>query len=280
MALEKHSKWAIGAAVSWTLFFIILFGGVIPKTALVQEYGCTVKSFNVDPRFECSTKCPVIPDMIDVDDMMELETAMSDFEDEYYDYLGGERRRRPPTQPKKGDHKHCDEVEKETLSLYSPKLCMKARWGFEDPLCPPEYQVCYVGHELERKCHLKCPLAYNITVSLDVDHIGPVTNSRDIGTNEDKLKSYKDEYKEGRHMSCQVIRDGSNNVRWVDERMTHKQFAWWKWSLFAGTMIMSLICTVASLVYYTHFKHRAAVVRLPTTNDDAVNDLLDPRNRD
>lgn len=272
MALEKYAKWAIAAAVMWILFFVILFGGVIEKTALIKEYSCTVTGFNVDPRFDCHTKCSVIPSsasmVLDADDVLELADILEkakelemvemyeDMDKDDYEemsaYGGGRRDPRVPN-PGHGDDDrspHCDDLERDTLKWYSPKLCLKAKWGFEDPLCPAESAVCYTGHNWHRKCHLQCPLAYNITVGLDVAHIGHVEKVRDLGTDADKYKSYKEEYTVGKTMTCQVVKNGDHDVKWVDERMSHKAFAWWKWSLFLGSMLLSLFCTVASIMYY------------------------------
>lgn len=289
MALERYAKWAMLATVFWVLFLTVLFGGVIHRTAIVREYPCTVEKFHVDPRFECDTKCPLLSEdrIIDTDDNFELAATLdydewinraareesadgaydsgfatryeAEFEEmlKSYETYELDRDRRPiPPKPGNPDDRqpHCDELKENTLRWYSPKLCMNARWGFEDPLCPPDKAVCYTGHNWHRKCHLSCPLAYNVTLGLSVKHIGRVEKARDIGTDSEKYKSYKDEYVVGKEMTCQVVMDGSNDLKWIDERMSHTAIQWWKWSIFSGTLLLSIMCTVAAVLNYILYR--------------------------
>lgn len=292
MALEKYQKWTIVSAVFWPLFFVVLFAGVIPRTSIIKEYPCTVKSFSVDPRFDCRTKCPLMSAesmLIDADDVMELDQILEkarelerverwadmsgedftgenipddiyeNYRDYYYEFTEKEPRRRnpipsPSPKPDHPDHDrqpHCDDLERDTLKWYSPKLCLKAKWGLEDPLCPND-AVCYTGHNWHRKCHLQCPLAYNITVGLDVGHIGYVEKNRDLGTDADRYNSYKTEYAVGRELTCQIVEGNHKEVKWVEERLSHKALSWWKYSMVIGTISIAVFSTVASIMHYIY----------------------------
>lgn len=261
--MEKYAKWSIVAAVSWTFFFIVLFGGIIKQTSVIHEYGCTVKEFNVDPRFDCNTKCPLIES---AEDAFELESIVNEFQNDFNEFEDFDGHRREPAKPS------CDDLERDTLNWYSPKICLKAKWGFEDPLCPPEQQVCFSGNHFTRKCYLKCPLAYTVNLRMNVDHIGDVDMSRDLGINSDKYEHYKNEYAVGKRTSCQVVGRG-NDIKWVDERLSHDAFAWWKWSLFTGTMLASVIFTIMAIIAYVKLSRERQVnpVYTPIESDGTAN---------
>lgn len=249
-------KWAIVALLSWGLFFIILFAGVVPSTSLIKEYGCTITNFEVEPRFDCTTRCPIIGGK----EKRDLDSEAYEALEAYLTDKTPKRPRPPhprprPPQPPKPSEEHCDDLEKGILGDYSPNLCLNSPFGQEDPLCPPDSTPCFSGRKYTRKCRLECPLAYNITVGLDVDHIGHVDNNRDLGTDTDKYNSYKEEYVIGKRTTCQVVRDGEDNVRWVDDRMSHKAFAWWKWSMFSATVLLALASTILSVLYYMNLIH-------------------------
>jgi hypothetical protein len=241
--LEKYTKWAIAAISFWIFFFVVLFGGVIHKTSVVKEYSCTVTLFSVDPRFDCRTKCPLMSNL----ESMEIQKMLDE--------------RQP----------HCDDLTRDTVKWYSPRLCLNAKWGFEDPLCPPERAECYSGHNWYRKCYLECPLGYNITLELDVDHLGHVTKNRDLGTDSDRYNSYKEEYVVGKEMSCQVITGKDNTVRWVDERMTHEAFVWWKWTIFSGAIFAALFTSVMSVLSYIKYRNTMGSGYGPISTDDGNN---------
>ena len=278
--MRQYAQLSIAAGVSWVLFFAVLFGGVVRQTSVVREYGCTVRDFHVDPRFDCYKRCSVTdggsnvvvskaqPDdytYLSADDAIELmaEIERSDItmtEEQFIALL------ETVEDIKKGrgekDHEKypdCDELERDILDAYSPKLCLDALYGFEDPLCPPENTLCYTGNKWKRKCGLYCPLAYNITLNLDVDHMGKVDKSRDLSTDRDRYMSYKDYYEVGKRLACQVVKDptGNNDVLFVDERMSHEALQWWKWSLFSGSLLLALLTSVASVVSYVKFRNNS-----------------------
>jgi hypothetical protein len=293
--MYKHTNWTIAAFVSWVLFMVVLFGGVVKKTAFVKEFGCTVEDFSVDPRFECFKRCHItdnekninhvnnvnhindVTDVLDADDIYEI---IAKVQRESPSKLSSEKEIAAyiatlDTITKKVKSKHankdnkekeqdpeCDELEKDTLDWYSPRLCLNSKFGFEDPLCPPDEATCYTGNKWRRKCALSCPLAYNVTLDLNVDHIGHVTKSRDLGTDKDRYNSYKDEYRKGVSLTCQVVKKPGQNdddvdehdVLFIDERMSSEKVAWWKWSLFTITLLMALGCTVSALGSYVRFR--------------------------
>jgi hypothetical protein len=261
--MEKFAQWMIVALLSWGIFFIILFAGIVPSTSLIKEYGCTITDFHVVPRFECSTHCPIISKThekrsvhkhkIDPQGFEYLKDLLEMREEE----VRIQEREKKKKDPPKPSHPHCDDLEKETKNYYDANLCLNSPFGIEDPLCPADSVPCLSGRQYTRKCQLKCPLAYNVTVSLDVDHIGKVSLNRDLSTDEDRYKSYKNEYAVGKRTSCQVVLDGNDKVRWVDERLSHKAYSWWKWSLFTASILMALGATIASIVNFMDFRNRA-----------------------
>lgn len=291
--MQRFAKWSIAATVSWVIFFVILFTGIVKKTSVFREYACEVRDFYVDPRFECYKRCSVLDSK---EPSENLESSYENLESSY-DYLSAddaaelmadlEEANVPVSDKdvidiidymKNGDKSHendpdCDELERDTLDFYSPHLCLHARFGFEDPLCPPENAPCYTGKKWRRKCGLSCPLAYNVTVSLEVDHIGSVVKWRDLGANRKRYVSYRDEYKSGRKLSCQVIKDvtGNHDVLFVDERLSHEATQWWKWSLFSGSLLLALFTTTAAVISsYIRFREqdRTGYGAINTVNPD------------
>lgn len=228
--MQKYQKWLSGAIVSWIVFLVILFGAVVKKTSIINEYSCTVQKFDVDPRFECNTRCPIFPDS----DLKQFKAGPD-----------------------------CDELENDTLEWYSPELCLRAKWGFEDPLCPPDNAVCYVGDKWKRKCYLSCPLGYDVTVGLDVgEDIGYVEKERDLGTDRERFESYKDFYNVGDTLTCQVVkmRNGDDGEKhdflWLDERVSSKTMNWWKWTLFSMSVIATVFTTMGSIASFVKYRNR------------------------
>jgi len=289
--MQRYANWSIAAAVSWVFFFVVLFTGIIKKTSVFREYGCSVTGFSVDPRFECTTRCsvtdsqePMVPhmtsyiteedvlafDYLSSDDAMELAAMLERdeiniSEEQFIDLLqtveqlkNNGNHRNPGRGDDDGHEKYpdCDVLEKDTLDWYNPTLCLHAPGGFENPLCPPENAPCYTGKKWRRKCGLSCPLAYNVTLSLDVDHIGGVSKNRDLGTNRDRYLSYKDEYTLGKRLSCQVVKDisGNNDVLFLDERMSHTALQWWKWGMFSLSIFLVLLTSMGAVVSYMRFR--------------------------
>lgn len=298
MALAKHTKWTIAACVWWFIFIVVLFGGVVNKTALVREYGCEVKKFTVDPRFECSKRCSVTDyikgpsdytsfnaDIMAADDYNEILSLIysyypdAELSPEETDNLVGVM---AEMRKEKGNYPSCDELEQWTLEKYSPKICLHAKFGFEDPLCPPEKATCYAGDKWKRKCQLSCPLAYNITLKMEVDHIGTIVKNRDLSTDKEKYESYRDTYRTGAKMSCQVIRkpngEDGDDVLFIDERMSHTAIQWWKWTLFTGSLILALLSTISALITYTKYRENGGYT--PVSDSDLTSGLGNARRPD
>jgi len=254
----------ISAIFSWIFFLVILFAGLAKETGTVNEYACVVKKFYVEPRFECYKRCSILNDDVEsdvesdssalsADDafeiMSELErTGQGLSEEEFVRLLEFIEAQEMETDTSK--YPDCDELELDTLEYYSPRLCLEAKWGFEDPLCPPESATCYAGDKWRRKCTLSCPLAFNVYLGLDVDHIGHVEKMRDLGTDADRYRSYKEAYHVGDNTSCQVAKD---KVLWIDERISHRAMRWWKWSVFAASILFVLGTTTGSIVSYVTY---------------------------
>jgi len=292
--MHKYTKWSIAALASWTFFFTVLFGGIIKKTSVFREYACTVEKFSVNPRFECYRKCGVTDgrntelekdgndydleydydySYLTADDAFEImeefrdlnpyqEISEEEFDDllQYMEYEMNENKRDHHRDGGDPDKKRpdCDELERDTLDWYSPTLCLHARYGFEDPLCPPESATCYTGRKWRRKCGLSCPLAYNVTLGLGIDHLGYVEKNRDLGTDNDRFNSYKDSYKIGDRITCQVVKGGSgeHEFLFVDERLSHQALQWWKWSLFTGSIAMVILTTAGMIVSYMRYNEK------------------------
>lgn len=226
MLVQKYQKWLLASIFSWASFFAILFGAVIKKTSIVQEYGCTVEEFTVIPRFECDTRCPIIAEV-----------------NSYY------------AAP------DCDELKKSMLDWYDPRLCLDAKWGFEDPLCPPDASICYVGDKWRRKCYLSCPLAYEIDLKLDVEHLGSVKKGRDLETDREKYESYRETYHVGDSMTCQVVKIGNgdeHDVLWVDERISSKTISGWKWGLLSASTFAVFFTTLMTVISALKYRSRQA----------------------
>jgi hypothetical protein len=236
--MQKYQKWLIASVVSWIAFLTVLFGGIIKNTSIVSQYACKVDEFHVTPRFQCNTRCPIIPDENKNKHKNQNEKLKKI---EFYD---------------KPD---CNELEKDILDWYDPTLCFKAKWGFEDPLCPPDSSVCYVGDKWRRKCHLSCPLAYNIHLELTVNHIGHVKKERDIGIDRKKYEFYRDKYHVGDTMTCQVMKIGNeHDVLWLDEHISSNAMEWWKWSLFVTTIMATIFTTLGTIASFIKYKNRQA----------------------
>jgi len=241
---HKYQKWVIAAVLAWVSFLGILFGEVVKSTSIHKEYACTVEKFVVDPRFDCNTRCSVMAEN-------EIEYAV------WY------------------DEPDCKQLEKDTLDWYSPKLCLKAKWGFEDPLCPPESSTCYVGEKWRRKCSLSCPLAYNIKLRLNVDHIGTVDKERDLGTDRKKYESYRDNYHVGDNLTCQVVKvgngdDKNHDVLWLDERVSSNTIEFWKWFMFTGSIMATLFTTLGAIASFVKYRNRRAQGYGPVDADDTA----------
>lgn len=153
---------------------------------------------------------------------------------------GGKKGRELPT---------CDDMENEFLEFYDPFLCMNVPWS---EYCPPEGAVCLGGDHLQRKCILESPLAYNVSISVDVEKVGFVQKSRDLGTDKQLLEEYIDSYAVGKQMYCQVYTtpDSSKDVKWIDERVSHVAFQWWKWSMFTGSFLVAMVTTIMAIYRY------------------------------
>jgi hypothetical protein len=287
--MERYINWIIVSVISWVLFFVVLFTGIVKHTSVFEEHACQVQRFDVEPRFDCYTRCNVLNDDNNRDPSMPIDDYEIDWFDQddevAYSYLPVddalqllaeiqqshislneaqivsllnmlELLKNPINDLKQETAiPNCDQLERDTLDWYHPKLCLHARWGFEDPLCPPENALCYVGDKWRRKCGLTCPLAYNITLTLNVDNIGTIVKTRDLGTNRDRYLSYKDAYTPNRDMTCQVIKS-SDKVLFVDERMSHQAIQWWKWSLFSGTLLVAILTTATALTSLYRYKYR------------------------
>lgn len=278
--MRKYQKWSIAAVISWAFFFVVLFGGIIQKTSIFREYSCTVKKFTTEPRFECSKRCGITDkstynyernendryDYLSAEDANEIMKELEQYdnvdmsEQEFINLLQYIELNSGGHHGNDDDNKYpdCDELERDTLEWYSPKLCLHAKWGFEDPLCPPETATCYTGKKWRRKCGLSCPLAYNVTIGLEVNHIGYIEKNRDLGTDRERYNSYKDSYKWGEKTTCQVIKGGSgeHEFLFVDERLSHETLQWWKWSIFSGSILMVLLTSVAAIVSYMRYRER------------------------
>lgn len=253
------------------------------KTSIFREYACSVEKFHVDPRFECYKKCPIVTDYVlesrdsfkrtmDADDAFEIMAELEGYDIESEEDLSDEqfssllesifywKNRDGDGDDGHKDKPDCDVLERDTLDWYSPKLCLHAKYGFEDPLCPPEAATCYTGKKWRRKCSLSCPLAYNVTVHLNVDHIGTVQKNRDLGTDKDRYISYKDTYTPGAKLSCQVVKGsgGDHDVLFIDERISHEAMQWWKWSLFSGSILLVLLTTTGSVISYVRYRERVS----------------------
>ena len=182
--MERYAKWSIAAAISWVLFFVVLFTGIVRKTSVFREYGCQVEDFSVDPRFDCYKRCSIMDNVeimkpatakdapyeyLSADDVIEVmeeleredvsvseEELVALFETvEYMKNKNGNRgrgnkggNRNDKDGNRRDTYAHCDVLEHDTLETYFPRLCLNARFGLEDPLCPPENAPCYIGEKL------------------------------------------------------------------------------------------------------------------------------------
>lgn len=218
--------------LSWAFCLMVLVTLIIPNSHVnFDEKECTVKNFFTDARFEPHVECTK-------EDAIELDT--------------------------------CAVVEKSTLAIFSPKLCLVSKYGPKDIVCPSP-TPCDGGKKWfteKALCIIHFPLAYNVSVEYEVQDIGTILTSKDLGDDVTTYEKYRDYYHVGERHMCQIVKKNGEIV-WLDHLMTQGGLEWWVWFIFSITLILSIGGTVTFIV--THlFSTRRVVTYEPIDGRDEI----------
>lgn len=240
----RDIKWNI-VNVAMVVLTIVLFP--VSRKLSTVDHPCRITGFDVLPRFVCHSECTTetVPTGSPLCDVLARETEGRSAQACYKRRWGGSINDSEWFPEETFDPSTFDYHEIEDL---------KHKW-----ICPTDGEICDGGRRMmepHAKCHMYCPMAYNVTVSyLLKDSELPISMTRDLSTNSERFQKYLENYIVGSEATCRVY-DNGRRVHFFDDPLT-KSSTILVWSVFSLSLIMTIGTSVMAIRECVAIKRRS-----------------------